>query len=123
MKDYLQDYDNFFVPSDNLQNAKAFYGETLGLAVKFDFSDNGMIAFKVGEQEPAIIVQDIAKIPQAKPAIWFKVVDVHKTYEKLKAQGVTFLSEPYRIPTGLAVQFEDLYGNRLGITDYSNQNG
>ena len=122
MKD-LQDYDNFFVPSDDLQSAKAFYGETLGLPVKFDFSDNGMVAFKVGEQEPAIIIQDVTKIPKAKPAIWFKVSGVSKTYEKLKAQGVTFLSEPYKIPTGLAVQFEDPYGNRLGITDYSNQNG
>jgi hypothetical protein len=34
-------------------------------------------------------------------------------------KGVKFLSEPYEINTGLAAEFEDPFGNRLGITDYS----
>lgn len=117
----LKNYDNFFVPTDNLNDAKQFYGEVLGLPIKFDFSDAGMVAFKVGTQEPAIIVQDMAKIPQAKPAIWFVVDDVRATYKYLLPKGVEFLSEPYEIPTGLAVQFTDPFGNRLGITDYSAQ--
>ncbi len=115
----LTNYDNFFLPSDDLGAAKQFYGETLGLPVKFDFSDAGMTAFKVGDQEPVIIVQDVAKIPNAKPAIWFTVEDVRATYEELVSKGVTFLSEPYEIPTGLAAQFTDPFGNRLGITDYT----
>ncbi|MDR0797021.1 MAG: hypothetical protein LBE79_13390 [Tannerella sp.] len=41
-------YDNFFFPADNLEESKKFYTETLGLPVKFDFSQQGMIAFKVG---------------------------------------------------------------------------
>lgn len=113
------DYDNFFLPSDNLNEAKKFYSETLGFPVKFDFSANGLIAFKVGNQEPAIIVQDKNKIPSARPAILFVVDDVRQTYVELKAKGVKFLSEPYEIFTGLAVQFEDPFGNRLGLTDYS----
>jgi len=117
----IADYDNFFVPTDNIDAAKHFYSETLGLSTKFDFSDAGMVAFKVGDQEPAIIVQDLAKIPNAKPAIWFTVADVRSAYKNLKSKGVVFLSEPYEIPTGLAVQFTDPFGNRLGITDYSMQ--
>jgi len=31
------------------------------------------------------------------------------------------LSEPFEIYTGLAVEFEDPFGNKLGITDYSKQ--
>ena len=32
-------YDNFFFPTDDLAVAKRFYQETLGLPVKFDFSE------------------------------------------------------------------------------------
>lgn len=113
------DYDNFFLPTDNLNEARKFYAETLGFPVKFDFSEKGMIAFKVADQEPAIIIQDENKIIAAKPAIVFVVDDVRETYNQLKSKGVKFLSEPYEIFTGLVVQFEDPSGNRLGITDYS----
>jgi predicted enzyme related to lactoylglutathione lyase len=80
-----------------------------------------MVAFKVGEQEPAIIIKDIKKFPETKPTIWFVVDDVQNEYVKLKERGVAFLSEPFKIHTGLAAEFEDPYGNRLGITDYSAQ--
>ena len=43
------DYDNFFLPADNLETAKEFYQNKLGLALKFDFADRGMVAFKVGK--------------------------------------------------------------------------
>ena len=41
------------------------------------------------------------------------------TFAELTKKGVKFLSEPYEINTGLAADFEDPFGNRLGITDYS----
>ena len=31
---------------------------------------------------------------------------------------IKFLSEPFKIGTGNAVEFEDPFGNRLGVTDY-----
>ncbi len=40
-------------------------------------------------------------------------------YAKLIKKNVKFLSQPYEILTGMAVEFEDPFGNRLGITDYS----
>src|SRR5579864_9208383 len=54
-----------------------------------------------------------------KPSILFEVDDVRATYAELKEKGVLFLSEPYEINTGLAAEFEDPFGNRLGITDYT----
>ncbi len=116
----MRDYDNFFLPVNNLEKAKEYY-QNLGLSIKFDFSDNGMVAFKVGSQEPAIILKDTKKFPDAKPTIWFVVDDVRLEYKKLKEKGVVFLSEPFEIYTGLAAEFEDPFGNRLGITDYSKQ--
>jgi predicted enzyme related to lactoylglutathione lyase len=111
-------YDNFFLPVDNLAKAREYY-QNLGLSIKFDFSDRGMLAFRVGDQEPAIILKDIHTFPDTKPAIWFVVDSVVEEYKNLKSKGVKFLSEPFEIHTGLAVEFEDPFGNRLGITDYS----
>jgi len=115
----MKDYDNFFLPTTDLNKAKEFYENVLGLSVKFDFSEKGMVAFKVGNQEPAIILKDLNKFPNTKPTIWFVVDDVKEEYNRLKEKGVKFLSEPFEIPTGLAVEFEDPFGNKLGITDYS----
>ena len=61
----MKDYDNFFIPSNDLKKGKAFYQDVLGLPVKFDFSSMGMIAFKVGDNEPAIILKDTSKFPEA----------------------------------------------------------
>lgn len=115
----LKNYDNFFLPMNNAEAAKKFYRDVLGLPLKFDFAEGGLTAFQVGDQEAAVILQDTSKHPDAKPSILFVVDDVNATYQELKAKGVQFLSEPYEIYTGLAVQFEDPFGNRLGLTDYS----
>lgn len=112
-------YDNFFLGADNLEAAKSFYIDTLGLNTKFDFSSKGMIAFNVGDSEPAIIIKDKNKFPDIKPTIWFVVGDVKAECVKLSQKGVEFLSDPYEIGTGMAVEFEDPFGNRLGITDYT----
>lgn len=111
-------YDNFFFPVDDMEKAKQYYNGTLGLALKFDFSDMGMAAYTVGEEEPAIILKDKNKFKDLKPTLWFVVENVSDRYSELKSKGVKFLSEPFKIKTGYAAEFEDPFGNRLGITDY-----
>jgi predicted enzyme related to lactoylglutathione lyase len=115
----IEDYDNFFLPVKELEKAKEFYQKILELPFKFDFSDKGMVAFQVGHQEPAIILKDLKRFPDAKPTILFVVDDGKVAFELLKKKGVPFTSEPFKIPTGFVVEFEDPFGNRLGITDYS----
>ena len=112
----ISNYDNFFLPSDNLDTAKDFYKNKLGFDIKFDFSEKGMVAFKVGDNEPAIIMR---KEVNPKPAIWFAVDNVRQAYEELKQKGVEFLREPFEIMTGFSVEFTDPFGNKLGLTDYS----
>lgn len=112
----IRNYDNFFLPASNLDLAKDYYRNKLGLDIKFDFSEKGMVAFKVGNNEPAIILR---KEENIKPAIWFVVDDVRQAWKELKEKGVMFLSEPFEIMTGLAVEFNDPDGNKLGLTDYS----
>ncbi|SFG21351.1 VOC family protein [Prevotella sp. KH2C16] len=110
--------DNYFFPATDFETAKHFYGELLGLAIKFDFSPMGMIAYKIGNDEPALILRDITQYPDAKPALWIEVEDVMEEYSRLKEKGIHFLSKPFQIKTGWAVEFDDPSGNRLGITDY-----
>lgn len=114
----MKSYDNFFLPVDDMEKAKRYYNETLGLELKFDFSEMGMAAYHVGKEEPAIILKDKNKFKELKPTIWFVVENVSNSYNELKSKGVKFLSEPFKIKTGNAVEFEDPFGNRLGITDY-----
>ena len=103
--------DNYFVPVRDMEEARRFYGDVLKLEMKFDFS-------QMGDDDPAIILKDLKKFPDAKPAVWLEVEDVREIYLKLKDCGVKFLSEPFRIKTGWAAEFDDPSGNRLGITDY-----
>ncbi len=112
----MKDYDNFFLPADDLLRGKEFYQGVLGLDVKFDFSSKGMTGFRVGTQEPAII---LTARPDSRPAIWFTVDDVREEFARLEARGVRFVTAPFQIATGLAAEFDDPFGNRLGITDYS----
>lgn len=114
----MKNYDNLFLPADNLQESIRFYTDILGLPVKFNFEAQGMVAFNVGSEEPAIIIKDRKKFPEARPCIWIEVDDVKATYELLKSKGVKFCSEPFRIRTGWAVEFDDPSGNRLGFADY-----
>jgi len=115
----MKNYDNFFLPVDNMEEAKRYYEGLLGLKMKFDFSDIGMTAFNIGDEEPAIILKDKSKFKDLKPTIWFEVDDVMAKYKEMKEKGIVFLSEPFEIKTGYAVEFEDPFGNRLGITDYN----
>lgn len=114
----IKNYDNFFLPADNYQESMVFYSDVLGLEKKFEFAEQGMVAFKVGNEEPAIILKDKTKMPNTIPTIWIEVEDAKAVYEKMKTKGVTFPSEPFRIRTGWAVEFNDPSGNRLGFTDY-----
>ena len=118
----MKNYDNFFLGVNNLSEAKEYYQTVLGLQLKFDFSTKGMVAFKVGDEEPAIILKDKNIFSSVKPTIWFEVENVEMEYKKLSENGVVFLSEPFHINTGMAVEFEDPFGNTLGITDYINKN-
>ena len=112
----ISNYDNFFLPSDDLDAAKEFYRNRLGLDIKFDFSEKGMVAFKVGDNEPAIILR---KGENVRPAIWLTVDNVRQAHKELKEKGIQFLGEPFEIPTGSSVEFNDPFGNKLGLTDYT----
>jgi glyoxalase family protein len=89
----IKEIDNLFLPVDDFEKAKEYNEKKLGLEIKFDFSDT-------------------------KPTIWFVVDDINTEYEKMLENNIKFLTAPFAIRTGNAVEFEDPFGNRFGITDY-----
>ncbi len=115
----LKNYDNFFLPADDYEKSKKFYSEVLGMQMKFEFAPQGMAAFSVGDEEPAIILKDKSKFPNVKPTIWIEVADVRELYNDMKDKGVNFLTEPFKIRTGWAVEFTDPSENVLGFADYN----
>jgi predicted enzyme related to lactoylglutathione lyase len=117
-REQIINYDNFFLPVDDYEENKLFYSEALGLKMKFEFAEQGMAAFCVGDEEPAIILKDKKKFPNVKPTIWIEVADVKKLYSEMKEKGVAFITEPFKIRTGWAVEFTDPSGNTLGFADY-----
>jgi len=40
------------------------------------FSKNGMVAFRVGDEEAAIILKERKKFPSMTPTVWIEVEDV-----------------------------------------------
>ncbi|WP_298736446.1 VOC family protein [uncultured Chitinophaga sp.] len=111
--------DKFFLPAHSLQESRLFYANTLQLPVKFDFSERGLLAFRVGHQEAAIILKDITMFPDAKASLLFHVADVQQLCQELLSQGVTFTKMPYKISAGWAAELQDPSGNVIGITDYN----
>lgn len=112
----IKGYDNFFLPAEDLEKSKVFFKDQLGLEIKFEFPEKGMIAFKVADAEPAIILHHREHM---KPSIMLEVDDVRQAYEELSGRGIKFDGEPYEIGTGLSVDFCDPSGNKFTLTDYS----
>ena len=53
-----------------------------------------MVAYNIGNEEPAIILKDKNKFENLKPTIWFAVEDVAIFYKEMLNNGIKFLSEP-----------------------------
>ena len=86
------------IPVDSIENAKAFYRDTLGLRHLFDappalsFFDCGgvrlMLAGPEGQGKDG---------PNQHPVLFYDVSDIKATYEKIKASGAQTLEKPHVI--------------------------
>jgi predicted enzyme related to lactoylglutathione lyase len=113
--------DNVLVDVGDLEVAKGFYGGRLGLGVKFDFPDAGVVGFRLGDEEAGLVVRagDVAPgPPRPSPRLWLEVPDARAAGKALAAAGVTLLGEPRELRTGWLVELADPWGNVVGLTDY-----
>src|SRR4029450_3691013 len=68
--------DNVLLDVGDLEVAKGFYGGRLGLGVKVDFPDAGVVGFRLGDEEAGLVVRagDVAPgPPRSSPRLWLEV--------------------------------------------------
>jgi predicted enzyme related to lactoylglutathione lyase len=113
--------DNILLSVGDLNEAQRFYGEQLGLPLKFSFEAAGIAGYRLGNEEPGLLlrVAPISPAPaRATPRLWLEVPDAHIAAEHLAAQGIAVLQSPFEVATGWAVEVADPWGNVIGFTDY-----
>jgi predicted enzyme related to lactoylglutathione lyase len=113
--------DNIMLAVGDLDEARAFYESTLGLPVKFAVPQAGVVGYRLGDEEPGLMirVQGLPPSPpRDTPRVWLEVKDARAAAKALRAKGARILGEPMEILTGWAVELADPWGNVLGMTDY-----
>ena len=112
-----------YIPVSNLQRARKFYEETLGLKPGEQYG--GGVIYRCGETEAFLYQTPNAGTSKASQAFW-QVADVEAEVAELKARGVVF--EEYDMP-GIKMQngiatgggaktawFKDSEGNIMAVS-------
>ena len=112
-----------YIPVSNLQRARKFYEETLGLKPGEQYG--GGVIYRCGETEAFLYLTPNAGTSKASQAFW-QVADVEAEVTELKARGVVF--EEYDMP-GIKMQnsiatgggaktawFKDSEGNIMAVS-------
>jgi predicted enzyme related to lactoylglutathione lyase len=107
--------DNVLFDVGDFEVARRFYVDALGLALKFEVPGMGLAGFRLGAEEPGLLVRTGREAPR----VWFEVSDARAAAVELRGRGVEPLGEPFEVQTGWTVEFADPAGNVVGLTDYS----
>jgi catechol 2,3-dioxygenase-like lactoylglutathione lyase family enzyme len=107
---------------DDLAQARVFYGDTLGLTVKWDYGT--AVGYDVGadliveafddqedEEDP-----DLLRSPGGFLGVSLQVDDIDACYRDLQIKGVHFVAPPEKMPWGgTLAHFKDPSGNVLTL--------
>lgn len=113
--------DNILLAVGNFAEARAFYESQLGLPVKFAVEEIGIVAYRLGSEEPGLLLRAqtiVPTPPRETPRVWLEVADARAAAQALVASGVPLLREPWEVATGWVVECADPWGNVIGLTDY-----
>lgn len=84
--------DNILLAVGNLDQARAFYGRALGLPEKFAVVDAGIVCYRLGGEEPGLLLRvdpDLAAAPpRSTPRAWLEVPDARAASRFLQDRGV-----------------------------------
>lgn len=114
--------DDVFFNVDDMDQAVAFYRDTLGLAVKYQTAD--WTEFDGGSV--TIALRRFGSGPEGRPELGvgagatlvFEVDDLETAREELEGRGVRFLGGVYEYGSVKLADFEDLNGNVLQIYEH-----
>jgi predicted enzyme related to lactoylglutathione lyase len=109
----------FLIHPTDPARSKAFYRDTLGLAVYREFGppENPGLVFFIGQSLLEVSGRGTQPVgPDL--ALWFQVRDVHAECARLEAAGVTVLREPRSEPWGLVEAWiADPDGIRIALVE------
>ena len=100
--------DNVLHAVGDLEEAKAFYGDRLGLPLKFEVPEAEIALYRLGDDEAGLLVRVQDAAP---PRVWLEVADARSVARELGLHA-------REINTGWVVEVEDPWGNVVGLTDY-----
>lgn len=107
---------------NDIQTARGFYAETLGLPLKVDRANDGYCVFNVGSVDLVL-----ESVPENAPpedqvlvgrftGLSFTVQDVVSKHQELQARGVPFIEPPEcQAWGGILATFHDPAGNALQL--------
>ena len=100
----------------DLEKAKAFYGNVLGMEFSFEMPGWAEFAPVKGGPSVGLALRDTAPSQTGGATIVLKVADIHAAKSELTAQGVEFDGDIEEYPgiVRLAI-FRDPFGNRLQL--------
>ncbi|MFQ6321598.1 VOC family protein [Bacillus halotolerans] len=104
---------------EDQQKAKQFWSEKVGFDIVADHpmgpNASWLEVAPTGAQTRLVIYPKamMKGAEHMKASIVFECEDIFGTYEKMKANGVEFLSEPKQMDWGTFVQFQDEDGNEF----------
>jgi catechol 2,3-dioxygenase-like lactoylglutathione lyase family enzyme len=115
-------YSGFAV--DDLDQARQFYGETLGLNVELADEENGLLTLHLAGDRPTLAYLSRGMTPPSYTILNFPVDDIDQAVDELAARGVDF--ERYdgmpqdekgvmRAGGPLIAWFKDPAGNTLSV--------
>ncbi len=110
---------------NEIDTAKSFYSEKLGLEIKADGAPYGYCVFKAGHTDLVVesVADDALEDDQVLvgrfTGLSFSVGDAEATYRELSARGVPFSERPEKQSWGgVLATFKDPAGNELQIVQY-----
>src|SRR5688572_12125819 len=80
-------FSGFAVP--DIQKAREFYGETLGLKTSILDEENGLMELELGSDRPTLVYQQPDATPASYTILNFPVDDIDKAVDQLAERGVS----------------------------------
>jgi catechol 2,3-dioxygenase-like lactoylglutathione lyase family enzyme len=108
--------DHLNLPVRDLARSRAWYTETLGLAVEFKVPDRRTVALQ-DKEGFAIFLTESPQAASSGLALWFQVDNVDATFEEWSARGVQFAHGPQKTFWGYGAELADPDGYLVRLWD------
>ena len=110
-------FDHLSIPVADLDRSRAWYVETLGLAVEFEVPERRTVALQDSDGFALFLLEAPLPVGADGYAMWFKVDDVNATFAAWSARGVAFAHGPRTFFWGYGVELTDPDGRPVRLWD------